>query len=175
MTINLQNAKEKVNSTKKAWRQAVIPYSNPDNKRSIWQLINTLVPYFVLWALMYWSLNISYWLTLLLAIPAAGLVARTFIIFHDCGHGSFFKSRGPIQPLDILPVSSLSRLIIIGGIITQFTMLLLLISTAAVRGMFGRQLWRSMFLFPRWKQIFYRFYRNPVVMFIFNPTLTPMV
>ncbi len=42
---------------------------------------------------MYRSLAISYWLTLLLAIPTAGFMVRTFIIFHDCGHGSFFKSR----------------------------------------------------------------------------------
>ena len=38
-------------------------------------------------------LEVSYWLTLLLAIPTAGFFARTFIIFHDCGHGSFFKSK----------------------------------------------------------------------------------
>ena len=45
---------------------------------------------------MIWSLEISYWLTLLLAVPAAGFLMRIFIIFHDCGHGSFFKStRGP--------------------------------------------------------------------------------
>jgi omega-6 fatty acid desaturase (delta-12 desaturase) len=42
---------------------------------------------------MYFSLNISYWLTLALAIPAAGFMVRIFIIFHDCGHGSFFPSR----------------------------------------------------------------------------------
>jgi omega-6 fatty acid desaturase (delta-12 desaturase) len=42
---------------------------------------------------MYYSLEISYWLTLALAIPTAGFLVRIFIIFHDCGHGSFFKSR----------------------------------------------------------------------------------
>jgi omega-6 fatty acid desaturase (delta-12 desaturase) len=42
---------------------------------------------------MYFSLGYSYWLTLLLALPAGGLITRTFIIFHDCGHGSFFKSQ----------------------------------------------------------------------------------
>jgi omega-6 fatty acid desaturase (delta-12 desaturase) len=39
------------------------------------------------------SLEVSYWLTLILAVPTAGFLARIFIIFHDCGHGSFFKSR----------------------------------------------------------------------------------
>jgi omega-6 fatty acid desaturase (delta-12 desaturase) len=42
---------------------------------------------------MYWSLGVSYWLTIALAIPAAGFLTRVFIIFHDCGHGSFFRSR----------------------------------------------------------------------------------
>jgi omega-6 fatty acid desaturase (delta-12 desaturase) len=60
--------------------------------RSVWQIINSLVPYLVLISLMYWSLSVSYWLTLLLAIPAAGFMVRLFIIHHDCGHGSFFKS-----------------------------------------------------------------------------------
>ena len=41
---------------------------------------------------MYWSLGVSYFLTLALALPAAGLLVRVFIISHDCGHGSYFKS-----------------------------------------------------------------------------------
>ncbi len=64
----------------------------PDLRRSIWQIINSAIPYFLLLVLMYQSLDYSYWLTLLLAVPAAGLLVRIFIIFHDCGHGSFFKS-----------------------------------------------------------------------------------
>lgn len=42
---------------------------------------------------MYYSMQVSYWLTLALSIPAAGFLIRVFIIFHDCGHGSFFKSK----------------------------------------------------------------------------------
>jgi omega-6 fatty acid desaturase (delta-12 desaturase) len=41
---------------------------------------------------MFRSLEISYWLTLGLAVFAAGFLLRIFIIFHDCGHGAFFKS-----------------------------------------------------------------------------------
>jgi len=65
----------------------------PDLSKSIWQVINSIVPYFLILVLMYQSLNYSYWLTLLLALPASGLMVRIFIIFHDCGHGSFFKSK----------------------------------------------------------------------------------
>jgi omega-6 fatty acid desaturase (delta-12 desaturase) len=76
-----------------AWRALVADYEEPSRGRSIWQLVNTLVPYAVLWGLMYWSLAWSYWLTLALAILAGGFLVRVFIIFHDCGHGSFFRSR----------------------------------------------------------------------------------
>ncbi len=70
----------------------VAKYQNPQLARSIWQLVNTLVPYVFLWYLMYLSLHVSYWLTLGLAVLAAGFLVRVFIIFHDCGHGSFFRS-----------------------------------------------------------------------------------
>ena len=56
-------------------------------------LANTLVPYFALWGLMIWSIRVSYWITLGLSVLAGGFLIRTFIIFHDCGHGSFFKSK----------------------------------------------------------------------------------
>lgn len=46
-----------------------------------------------MWYVMYRSLEISYWLTLVLTLPTAGFMVRIFIIFHDCGHGSFFKSQ----------------------------------------------------------------------------------
>ncbi len=75
-----------------SWRMLVAPYTTPDNWRSIWQIINSVVPYFIGFYLMYRSLTVSYWLTLALAIPTGGFVVRTFIIMHDCGHGSFFKS-----------------------------------------------------------------------------------
>jgi len=60
---------------------------------SIWQIVNTAVPFFSVMALMYVTAYKGYWpVTLLLAVPAAGLLMRMFIIQHDCGHGSFFKS-----------------------------------------------------------------------------------
>lgn len=76
-----------------SWRTMVARYQQSDLGRSIWQIINSFVPYFTLLVLMYLSMDYSYWLTLALAIPAAGFQVRTFIIFHDCTHGSFFKSQ----------------------------------------------------------------------------------
>jgi len=54
---------------------------------------NTLVPYGLLWYLMYLSISVSWWLAVPLAILAGAFLVRLFIIHHDCGHGSFFKSR----------------------------------------------------------------------------------
>lgn len=68
-------------------------YKNPSSGSSVWQLINTLVPYIGLWVLMAYVITISYWLVLPLTILAAGFTVRLFIIFHDCGHGAFFKSK----------------------------------------------------------------------------------
>lgn len=85
--------KSKNTSQAGSWQKAVAAYQTPHAGRSWWQVINTLVPFFILWILMVLSLDISYWLTLLLALPTAGFFARIFIIFHDCGHGSFFKSK----------------------------------------------------------------------------------
>ena len=75
------------------WKDVVAKYQVPTIWRSTWQIVNSMVPYAVLWYLMYRSLAISYWLTVPLVILAAGFLVRIFIIFHDCGHGSFFKSR----------------------------------------------------------------------------------
>ncbi len=68
-------------------------YQQPDTWRSLWQLANSVIPYLALWVVMVWSLRVSYLLTLVISVLAAGFLVRTFIIFHDCGHGSFFKSR----------------------------------------------------------------------------------
>ena len=75
------------------WLRLTLPYQKPDTLRSLWQVINSVIGYGVLWYLMYRSLAVSYWLTLALSVLAAGLLIRTFIIFHDCGHGSFFRSK----------------------------------------------------------------------------------
>ena len=76
-----------------AWKDIVATFQRPSTGRALWQIINTIVPYSLLWYLMYLSMAVSWWVTLPLAILAAAFLVRVFIIFHDCGHGSFFKSR----------------------------------------------------------------------------------
>lgn len=75
------------------WKAIIAEFTQPSVARATWQLVNTFVPYVALWVAMYFTVRISWWLTLPLAILAGLLVVRIFIIFHDCGHGSFFKSR----------------------------------------------------------------------------------
>ena len=75
------------------WMKVISGYNKPENLKSWWQIINSIGPYIILWIVMIKTIEIGWWLTLLLAIPAAGFMVRIFIIFHDCGHGSFFKSQ----------------------------------------------------------------------------------
>ena len=73
-------------------RRIIAAYQHPDFKRSVWQIADSVVPYLALWYLAYRLLAVSYWLALPVALLAAGFMVRVFIIFHDCGHGSFFRS-----------------------------------------------------------------------------------
>ncbi len=74
-------------------RSAVKPYEQPIVAASLFQLLSSIGMFVGACALMYWSLQFSYLLTLLLAVPTGALLVRIFIIQHDCGHGSFFGPR----------------------------------------------------------------------------------
>jgi omega-6 fatty acid desaturase (delta-12 desaturase) len=75
------------------WRDAIAPYAQPHLGRSLLDIGTSVVPYLALWVLMYMALDVSYLLTLALAIPAAGFLLRTYILFHDCAHGSFLHGK----------------------------------------------------------------------------------
>ena len=83
----------KAQDTARRWHQTLAPYYGSDRARSLIQLILTGAIFATLWAAMLWSLSVGYWLTVMLAVPAAGFLMRLFMIQHDCGHGSFFKSQ----------------------------------------------------------------------------------
>jgi len=89
MNNTIKSGKE----SERSWEKAVMKYAHPDLKKSIWQICNSVIPYIFMWYLMYRSLEYSYWITLLLALVASGFLIRIFIIFHDCGHRSFFVSK----------------------------------------------------------------------------------
>ena len=77
----------------RAWIRRLLAYREPVLARSLFELGVTSLALVALWVAMWWSLSISYWLTLAISIPAGGLMVRLFIIQHDCGHGSFFKQK----------------------------------------------------------------------------------
>ena len=81
--------------TKPAWYQTTAKYAQSNLGRSLWQIFDTLVPYFGLWAAMVYTvqMELPYWITLTLAVVAGSVLVRIFIFFHDCCHGSFFASR----------------------------------------------------------------------------------
>jgi acyl-lipid omega-6 desaturase (Delta-12 desaturase) len=68
-------------------------YAQPRLARSLTEIATSVVPYLALSALMYATLGVSVWVTLALALPAAGFLVRTFIVFHDCAHGSMWRSK----------------------------------------------------------------------------------
>src|SRR3989440_10704047 len=152
-----------------SWREIVSRYQTPAIGPSLWQIVNTLVPYALLWYLMYRSLAISYWITLPLAILAGGFLVRIFIITHDCGHGSFFKSS---KANDVLGF--------IAGVLT-FTPYYhwrwehsLHHHTAGALDRRGvGDIWtltvQEYLESSRWKRFAYRLARNPFVLFVLAP------
>jgi omega-6 fatty acid desaturase (delta-12 desaturase) len=85
--------KDSSQASTKSWQSIIAKYNKPVLSKSIWQIINSVGIYLLLWVIMVQTLKFSFWLTLPLIILSAGFLIRVFIIFHDCGHGSFFKSK----------------------------------------------------------------------------------
>lgn len=156
-------------TNQKNLRKQVAPYEQANTKSSVWQLLNTLVPFFLLWFLAYLSLDVSYVLTLLIAVIAAGFLTRTFIIFHDCTHNSFFKSRKANEVIGTIT-----------GIITMFPFRQWQHSHSIHHATSGNldkrgvgDVWvltvdEYLSASPK-EKLKYRLYRNPIVLFILGP------
>jgi acyl-lipid omega-6 desaturase (Delta-12 desaturase) len=169
MSHETANAVEAMSVETAAWKQVVAKYQKPSVWRSVWQIVNSLVPYVVLWYLMYLLKGISVWLAVPLAILAGAFLVRIFIISHDCGHGSFFKSR---KANDIIGT--------ITGILA-FTPYYqwrwehsLHHATAGDLDRRGTgDIWtltvQEYLEASRWKRFAYRLARNPLVLFIIAP------
>ena len=158
-----------LDDTKRTWKQAVAAYQNPDLRRSLWQLANSLAPYLALWYLAYRLLAVSYWLTLATTVLAAGFLVRVFIIFHDCGHRSFFKSKTANDTVGFIT-----------GILTLTPYFdwrhehAIHHATAGDLDRRGRgDVWTMTVSEYRaasfWQRVGYRLYRNPLVMFGIGP------
>lgn len=154
---------------KHGWREQLAPFQKPDTRKSIWQIINTVVPFLVLWTFAYLSLSISIWLGIAIAVVASGFFIRLFIIFHDCGHHSFFKSRRANEIVGIMT-----------GILTFFPYHQWKYEHAvhhATSGDLDRRGTGDMWTLTvneykqlsTVKRILYRLYRNPFIMFGVGP------
>ncbi len=151
------------------WNRTLAPYKKSDTKTAVVQLLNTGVPLALLWYLMLRSLETSYALTLLLAVPAAGLLIRLFIIQHDCGHGSFLASQRLNNAVGfLLGVVTLTpyRYWRRSHAIHHAT------SGNLDRREFGEvETWtvREYLAKPLWRRLTYRVYRNPFVLLVLGP------
>jgi omega-6 fatty acid desaturase (delta-12 desaturase) len=75
------------------WKRELAPYAQPRLSAALLDIATAVVPYLALCVAMYLTIDVSIWLTFALAIPTGGFLLRTFILFHDCGHGSFLPSK----------------------------------------------------------------------------------
>ncbi|MCF6233971.1 MAG: fatty acid desaturase [Rhodobacteraceae bacterium] len=75
------------------WVKVLARYREPSSLRSSVELAISAIPFVALWALAWWSMSISYWLTIGISVLNAGFLVRLFAIQHDCGHGAFFHNR----------------------------------------------------------------------------------
>ena len=75
------------------WRKIVKKYNKPVNWKSNWQVFNSFAVYILCWFVAWAAWEISPWLTLLVAMVSQITFGRLFIIFHDCGHGNFYRSK----------------------------------------------------------------------------------
>ena len=171
--VNLIPAKPRADNA--AWKEIVLKYQKPSTWRALWQIIDTIIPYALCWYLMYISLSVSWWLVVPLAVLAGGLLVRVFIIFHDCGHGSFFKLRGANDTVGFL-----------SGILT-FTPYYHWRWEHAIHHASAGQLdkrgtgdiWtmtvQEYLESSLWKRFAYRLARNPVVLFVIAPVFVLLV
>ena len=154
----------------RALPQLLARYREPDSARGVFELVITAVPFLVIWALIQNALDHGYWLGLLLEVPAAGLLVRLFMIQHDCGHGSFFRSRVAndwvgraigvvtLTPYDYWRHNHARHHASSGNLDHRG---LGDIDTLTVREFLAQS---------RWRRMRYRLYRHPMVMFGVGPT-----
>src|SRR5882724_11326941 len=166
---------KKTQSNTAVWKEIVAKYQQPSTPRAVWQIVNTLVPYGLLWYLMYRSLSISWWLIPPLAVLTGAFLVRIFIIFHDCGHSSYFRSR---RANDIVGF--------ITGLLTFTPYYQWRWDHALHHATSGHldkrgtgDLWtltvQEYLESSRWRRFAYRLARNPIILFVIAPLYVLLV
>lgn len=155
--------------TAREWTQVLASYREPSHTRSVLELAVTVGSFAGSWLLMWAALGFSYWLSLLLAVPAAGFLVRLFMIQHDCGHGAFFRHRAAndwvgraigaltLTPYDVWRRSHAVHHASSGNL------------EARGIGDINTLTVREYLALSRWRRFGYRLYRNPIVMFGLGP------
>lgn len=151
------------------WKAIVMAHQKPSNAKAIGQLANTLLPFLGLWTMIYFTLGISWWLTIPLCVLTALFGMRLFIIFHDCGHGSFFTSQTANHILGTICgmffFTSYWHWRWEHAVHHSTTGHLEKRGTGDVWTLTVREYIES----TRWKKFAYRMVRNPFILFIFAP------
>ena len=153
----------------RALAQYAARYREPSHARSLFELGVTAGPLVALWIAMWLSLSVGYWLTLIIAVPAAGFLVRLFIIQHDCGHGAFFRWHAAnewvgralgiltLTPFDVWRRAHALHHATAGNLDRRGMGDILTLTTKEYAA-------RS-----RLSRLKYRIYRHPVVMFVVGP------
>lgn len=76
----------------RALKAALALYQRPSHRRSAFEIAVTAAPLAALWTLALFAVNRGWWWGVVLTVPAAVFLVRLFMIQHDCGHASFFRS-----------------------------------------------------------------------------------
>jgi len=156
-------------------REFIAPFEKADVKASVRQLVNTILPAILFWFLAYQALDISIWLTIALSAVTSGFFIRTFIIFHDCTHGSFFKNKKANAVIGTIT-----------GIMTLFAYEKWKREHSIHHASSGNldkrgvgDIWvmtiDEYVEASKWERFKYRMYRNPLVMFGLGPILLILV
>lgn len=169
-TSSLEKAESSGQATSaRDWVSILNGYREPNIRRSAFELAITAGAFVLFWILMWATLGFGYWLTLLIAVPAAGFLLRLFLIQHDCGHASFFRSRRTndwigrvIGPLTLTPYDYWRRN---HGIHHASS------GNLDHRGIgdVDTLTVREYLALPKWGRLRYRLYRHPFVMFGLGP------
>lgn len=152
------------------WAVALSRYREPSHWRSVWEIVVTVGPFVALWALAWWSVNVSYAVAASLSVINAGFLARLFMIQHDCGHASFFRNRAvsdwigriigvvTLTPYDVWRRTHAAHHAAAGHLDKRGMGDVLTLTVAEYRAL------------PPFRRLRYRLYRHPIVLFGLGPS-----